>query len=267
MTTVKKALDGNRRLEGRRLVYYHKAADKNYWEDIWAPYATAEYYKPFQSGKLFTFEQIFTRHLPQKGRILEAGCGTAQFVAALNARKYNCLGVDYAFRAMKIANQFAGPLPLVCGDITALGITENALDAVISLGVVEHRISGPEPFLEEMFRILKPKGVMLISIPYFNPLRRWRAKRGAYQDNINGLDFYQYAFTFEEFNEILAKAGFDVEKKYSYGYQNTLTQELHWLKKTPEFARKLVLRISKHIPYINSEIGHMLMIVARKRAS
>lgn len=266
MKISQKNRDGNRRLEGERLVYYHQTANEHYWENLWNPFAAAEYYKPFQDGKLFTFEEIFIRHLPKKGLILEAGCGTAQFVAALNVRGYNCLGLDYAFRAMHTANQFAGPLRLICGDITALGIAENSLEAIISLGVVEHRRAGPEPFLNEMYRILKPGGVMLISVPYFNPLRQWRAAHGAYQDDITGLDFYQYAFRYEEISEFLKQAGFEVEKRYSYAYQNTLTQELYWLRNLPELAKKIVLRISKYIPYVNSEIGHMLMVIVRKKA-
>lgn len=264
MTQTKKNQDGNRRLEGNRLVYYHKKADEKYWEDIWKPYANPEYYEPYKSGGLYNFKRIFTQHLPKNGMILEAGCGTAQYVVALNAKGYYCMGLDYEFQAMRTANTYAGPLRLVCGDVTALGMAKNSFDAIISIGVVEHRQAGPEPFLEEMYRILKPGGSLLISVPYFNPLRRWRAAHGAYQDEVGELVFYQYAFDKAEFCGFLEKAGFHIETYYTYSHQNTLTQELHWLKKIPESLKKLILRISKYMPYVNSEIGHMLMVVARK---
>jgi SAM-dependent methyltransferase len=144
-------------------------------------------------------------------------------------------------------------------------MAENVFDAIISLGVVEHRRAGPEPFLVEMNRILKPGGTLLISVPYFNPLRRWRAAHGAYQDDVGDLDFYQYAFTRTEFYRFLENAGFEIEKYYTYSQQNTLSQELHWLKKIPESLKKIILRISKYVPYVNSELGHMIMVVARKR--
>lgn len=259
--------DGNRRVENKRLIYYHKTASKDYWEDVWNQQINSGYYKPFKSGNLFTFEKIFTKHLPKEGKILEAGCGTAQLVTALNALDYNCIGLDFAIKALTRAQQLVGPLKLISGDITALGIANHAFDAIISIGVVEHRRAGPEPFLQEMTRILKPEGLLLISVPYFNPLRLWRARRGAYQDNIKELDFYQYAFTKDEFCRIIETAGYDIETTYSYAHQNTLSQELHWLKKIPPFFYKLVMRISKHIPYVNSEIGHMLMVVARKKVN
>lgn len=258
--------DGNRTVEDGRLVYYHKSANQEYWEDVWAKEITKEYYEPYLAGKLAYFAPIFKRHLPRNGAILEAGCGTAQIVTALRANNYNCIGLDYAFKAMQRAGQIVEGLRLVCGDITALGISTNAFDAIISIGVVEHRRLGPDIFLQEMRRILKPGGVLLISVPYFNPLRRWRARRGAYQDDVNGFDFYQYAFTRDEFYRFLEEAGFEIETTYSYAHQNTLTQELHSLKKVPELAKKLILRISKYVPYVNSEIGHMLMVVARKKA-
>lgn len=257
--------DGNRLVENDRLVYYKQTANKEYWEDLWLKETDLQTYLPYKNGKLFTFEKIFSRHLPKNGMILEAGCGPAQLVLGLNVRGYNCIGLDYAFSAMRRAIQVAGPLRLMCGDITALGLADESFSAIISIGVVEHRRAGPEPFLEEMYRIIKPGGTMLISVPYFNPLRRWRAGQGAYQDDVSGLDFYQNAFTRDEFCQFLEEAGFQIEKTYSYAHQNTLTQELHWLKKLPVFLKNLTLRISKHVPYVNSEIGHMLMVVARKR--
>lgn len=266
MDKVKTVKDGNRQLEGERLVYFHQKADKEYWKTVWSTYANQEYYEPFRAGTLNPFEKIFTRHLPKQALVLEAGCGTAQYVKALNVRGYRCMGLDYEFHAMKMANIYAGSLPLVCGDITALGMAENSFDAVISLGVVEHRRAGPEPFITEMCRILKPAGILLISVPYFNPLRRWRAARGAYQDEVGEMDFYQYAFTRMEFYRFLEKAGFEIEKYYTYSHQNTLSQELHWLKKIPESLKKIILRISKYVPYVNSEIGHMVMVVARKNS-
>ena len=257
--------DDNRRVENGRLVYYSRKADQGFWEDVWSKNMTPDYYKPFQSGQLYTFEKMFTRHLPKHGRILEAGCGTAQLVVALNVRGYNCMGLDFAARALGKAQQLTGPLKLFSSDLTALSLSDASFDAIISIGVVEHRREGPEPFLEEKYRIIKPGGVLLISVPYFNPLRLWRSKHGAYKDDVTGFDFYQYAFTRDEFIGFLERAGFQVETTYFYAHQNTLTQELHWLNRVPPYLKKAILRISKYVPFVNSELGHMLMVVARKR--
>lgn len=265
MENRKSNRDGNRRVENGRLVYYHQTANQGYWEDVWESVLTPEYYKPFQNGKLFNFDSMFKLHLPKDGVILEAGCGTAQWVVALESLGYHCMGLDYAIDAMRKARQMVGPLPLVSGDLTALGILDNIFDAIISIGVVEHRRIGPEVFLHEMRRVLKPGGVMLISVPYFNPLRLWRANRGAYRDDVSDLDFYQYAFTRQEFCTILEDAGYEIETTYSYSHQHSLSQELRWLKGIHPFLRRILLKLSDFIPYVNSELGHMLMVVARKK--
>lgn len=257
--------DGNRRVVNGRLVYYQRTANQVFWEEVWESVMGPEYYKPFQNGKLFNFERMFKIHLPKNGLILEAGCGTAQWVVALNELGYNIIGLDYAIEAMRKARQMVGALPLVSGDLTALGISDNVFDAIISIGVVEHRCTGPEVFLYEMRRVLKPGGVMLISVPYFNPLRWWRTKHGAYQDDVSGLDFYQYAFTRQEFCEILEDAGYEIETTYSYSYKNCLSQELRWLKAIHPILRRALLKLTDFIPYVNSELGHMLMVVARKK--
>jgi SAM-dependent methyltransferase len=108
--------DGNRRLEGDRLLYYKKEANVQLWEDLWQQSATAEMYEFYKAGNLFEFEKMFSRHLPRTGKILEAGCGMSQLVLALISRGYDCYGLDYAFYAMRRARNFSESLRLTCGD-------------------------------------------------------------------------------------------------------------------------------------------------------
>jgi SAM-dependent methyltransferase len=265
MASNLKSRDGNRRVKNSRLAYYKKNATLEFWEDLWKNTTDPQMYEPYLNGALFYFEKIFTKHLPPHCRVLEAGCGQAQYVVALNARGYDCIGFDYALHAMQEANAAVGNLPLTCGDITAMGFADDVFDAVISLGVVEHSETGPEKLLADMRRVLKPEGVLLISVPFFNSLRQWRARHGAYQDDVTGLGFYQYAFSFDEFSGFLRMAGFSVETYYTYSHQNTLRQELHWLKRLPVSMMNLILRFSKYVPYVNSQLGHMMLVVARKK--
>ena len=265
MSTINKGRKGNRRVEGGRLVYYNKKATQGYWEDVWLKDLSLDFYKPFQVGNLFNFEKIFIRHLPKTGRILEAGCGTAQLVVALNAKGYHCLGTDFAISTLKKAQELIGPLELFASDLTTVGVVDGSFDAIISIGVVEHRQEGPEPFLNEKQRIMQPGGMLLISVPYFNPLRQWRAAKGAYQGNVDEYEFYQYAYPREEFLDFVRKAGFEIEAVYTYAHQNTLVEELEWLNQISGFLKKMILQVSKYVPYVNSELGHMLMVVARKK--
>jgi hypothetical protein len=125
---------------------------------------------------------------------------------------------------------------------------------------------GSEVFFHELLRVINPGSVLMILLPYFNPLRQWHARRGVFKQDVGGFDFYQYAFSREEFCRILESVEFKIETTYSYAHQNAHTPELHWLNRLPKALKKLILRFSKHMPYINLELGHILMGVARKKS-
>ncbi len=172
--------------------------------------------------------------------------------------------MNYAINTLRYARHIVRPLPLVARDLTAICVSDDTFDATISIDVVEDNIYGSEVFLHELLRVINPGGVLMILLPYFNTLRRWHARRGVFKQNVDGLDFYQYVFSCKEFCGILESVEFKIETRYSYAYQNAPTPELHWLNRLPKALKKLILRFSKHMPYINLELGHMLMGVARK---
>jgi SAM-dependent methyltransferase len=256
--------DGNRRIENGRLVYYSQKTDAHFWDQQWLSGLNAAYYAASTQGQLNYFEKTFTRHLSKTDRILEAGCGTGQWVIALQARGYHCHGLDYAIESLRRANQII-PAPYIGGDITQLGLASSAYDAIISLGVVEHRKAGPEPFLQEMTRILRPGGKLLISVPFYNPLRQWRAAHGAYHDHVEGLDFYQQAFTRQEFCALIQQHGYTILEWLSYDHRKTLRQEINLLAKTGPLTSRIIQKISDYLPWVNTQLGHMLMVVAEKQ--
>lgn len=69
-----------------------------------------------------------------------------------------------------IIEAFGRPLPLVRADGRALPFKTGSFDVVISVGVLEH-ITEPEALVEEMTRVLKPKGTIIL---YFGPHSWWR---------------------------------------------------------------------------------------------
>jgi SAM-dependent methyltransferase len=261
---MKKGNDGNRRVENGRLAYYQESTSAQFWDKVWAGYLRPTFYEPYLSGYLHYFEVPFKQFLPKNGLILEAGCGTAQWVVALRALGYRCVGLDYAVNSLQKVPQIVGPLLLAVGDLTALGLANVSFDAIISLGVVEHSQAGPQLFIDEMWRILKPGGKLLISVPHFHALRLWRAKHGAYRDNVNGLDFYQYAFTRQEFCAILENTGFKIVDISSYEHRKGIRQELKWIQASGPFLSRVFQKLSDYLPYVRKNLGHMLLVVVEK---
>ena len=184
-----------RHVEGERLAFYNKTADSAFWDRQWETKVCLAAYAEALKSKLGIYEKTFNDYLRKKGRIIEAGCGLGQLVLALQARGYNCEGVDWASQTIHAVKELFPALPVREGDVTNLDVPDGFYDAYISLGVMEHAVEGPELFLQEAHRILTPGGIMLVAVPHFHALRRIKAKLGCYRKPRVSDAFYQYAFT------------------------------------------------------------------------
>jgi len=256
----------NRITSGRRLAYYRRTTNAQYWDDIWAKQQTQELYARAQKGELSYYDEIFPAYLPKEGRILEAGCGLGQFVIALRARGYDAEGVDYGNQTVEFIKGQFPQLPVRLGDVTNLDVPDGYYQGYISLGVMEHRKEGPEPFLEEAHRLLATGGVALISVPYLNFLRRLKLKIGIFKGSAHGLDFYQYAYSPIEFDELLCAAGFEVIAHRQYGGFKGVKDEMPALAKWFEMPQ-LGWRLRKFLMnwrWADRHMGHMMMYVCNR---
>jgi SAM-dependent methyltransferase len=163
---------------------------------------------------------LFERYAPAGSRMLEGGCGRGQYVAYYAARGVKVVGLDFAREWLRRLRARDPQLNLCVGDVGALPYRDGAFDVYYSGGVVEHFEAGCERSLEEAARVLKPGGVLLISVPYFSPMRRilvwlgrddWqRVSRPRADAPTAGLRFFQYAYTPAEFTGMLEAAGLRV---------------------------------------------------------
>lgn len=101
------------------------------------------------------------------GRILDTGCGKAWVSELFCPKGYTVVSMDISVentsRALK---KF--PFPnhaAVVGDAYALPFKENSFDYIIASEVIEHVVN-PGIFIQKLFRVLKPGGILLITTPY-----------------------------------------------------------------------------------------------------
>ncbi len=260
-------------VEGPRLAYYKEAADGEYWDTHWAMHLSASYYKGAERGYLGWFKKPFTQYLPSDGRILEAGCGPGYLVLALQTLGYQVEGIEWGNKTVEAVHKLHPELSIRVGDVTNINVEDNFYQGYISLGVVEHRKEGPEPYIREAYRVLAPGGIAFISVPYFNSLRRIKANLGLYRGTLGILSFYQYAFSDEEITSILEDGGFEVIDRMAYDAIKGIKDEvsfISWLFSlgiAGEFIRKWLPRILSRIPVwvlVEQRFGHMLLLVCRK---
>ncbi len=115
---------------------------------------------------------VLRRHLPVDGLVLDAGCGTGKWVAHLARLGYRVIGLDLSADALAAARRDAPRAGLARADTQCAPIRDGAVDAVLSLGVVEHDERGPLAGLRELHRILKPGGMLVLDVPFNNWFRR-----------------------------------------------------------------------------------------------
>lgn len=158
----------------------------------------------------------FDKYLPVTEPILEAGCGLGAWLIYLKNKGYNIVGIDWDGKVIERLREYNKNLDVLQGDVCRLNISNNHLGAYISLGVVEHFQEGIDKPLAEAWRVLKPGGVIILTVPFNNLFRRLISNHLRFLylmiHRLKGGKVYfgEYRYTEIEVCKMLTKAGFKV---------------------------------------------------------
>jgi SAM-dependent methyltransferase len=135
------------RASERRGEYAARGEYHRHLDDTWD-------YRPTYLAKMAAVRRHLDR-LPGDARVLDAGCGEGLLVQEY-AGRLRIEGIDANYRSDRVRE----------GSVTALPCEDATFDDVLCLDVLEHLTFGEQPTaLAELFRVLKPGGVALISVP------------------------------------------------------------------------------------------------------
>lgn len=194
------------------------------WENIWDTASVERELAEIEYDRAKKNMYTYLAYLNKSGIHLEAGSGLSAVVITLRKMGYNVLGLDYAEKALRTSHAYDATLPLLVGDVHALPHATNSLDSYLSFGVLEHFEHGMSPALAEAFRILKPGGILVLTIPYPNIVNRyvaWRRKiRGV--TVLNDDDFYESTYTREALVQNVTQVGFKLETVQPTSHSYTL---------------------------------------------
>lgn len=182
------------------------------WEDIWDDATVEVELQALEYERARETVAAFTPYLKPDGLILEAGCGLSAQVIALRQQGLRVIGLDYAVNALQKGLAYDPTLELHAGDVHALPYASSSLDGYLSFGVLEHFSHGMGPALLEAARVLKPGGILVLTIPYPNVI--WRLsqlrRRLAGKSALNNDDFYESTYTQHQLAAEATAAGFEV---------------------------------------------------------
>lgn len=194
------------------------------WEDIWDGASIEVELEAAQYERSLRTMRAYLPYLPHDGLILEAGSGLSAVVITLRRMGYAVAGLDYAENALRASHAYDPTLPLVAGDVHALPLAANSVAAYLSFGVLEHFEHGMGPALAEAYRVLRPGGALVLTIPYPNLVHRlvtWRRRRGG-AGPLADDGFYESTYTRAALIDAVTGAGFTVARAVPTSHAFTL---------------------------------------------
>jgi 2-polyprenyl-3-methyl-5-hydroxy-6-metoxy-1,4-benzoquinol methylase len=155
-----------------QLLKTHPQPDLN----ILGKYYESEDYISHTDGKRSLFEKLYhavkqkalrdkvkliNGFKPQKGKLLDIGAGTGDFLVAAKSADWVCQGIEPNEKAKSIA------IDKGITFIEAIKDVENqSVDVVTMWHVLEH-VPDVEQHIAELKRILKPDGIVVVAVPNF----------------------------------------------------------------------------------------------------
>jgi SAM-dependent methyltransferase len=202
------------------------------WTRHWADVAAQPRRDTVMASDEYRRLRAFLDPLPRGSRILDGGCGPGAWTVVLSDGGFRVVGLDVSRPTLAALHRVRPDLPLVCGDIRDTPFADATFDAYFSWGTFEHFEEGLQGCVREARRLLKPRGLLFVTVPFDNARHRWQARRSA-RDGRTGEGgdgqarrFYQWRLTRRELARELAP-GFEIVRIEAIHKWHGLHRALH----------------------------------------
>jgi 2-polyprenyl-3-methyl-5-hydroxy-6-metoxy-1,4-benzoquinol methylase len=154
-----------------------KAEIERYYPQTYAPYSnSSEKALPLMKRWAHRYGirqrcQVVMSQKKHGGRLLDVGCATGTFLAAMREMgNWQVWGVETSMEASAQARQL-GQLRVFNGELTEADFNDEYFDAVTLWDTLEH-LHQPLEALREIWRILKPGGILVFRTPNVHSVNR-----------------------------------------------------------------------------------------------
>jgi len=214
--------------ENKRLTAIGEAATAEFWKKHWL--SPDNFDKRVRAGAGRGLIKKYTsKFLNSPAKIIDAGCGIGQNVYGLSQWGYDAYGVDFAEDVVKNTKKNFSDLKIFTQDVRKLDFPDGFFDGYWSLGVIEHFKEGYGDILKEAKRTIKKNGYLFLTVPWFSPLRRIKAKFGRYpvfDKNTDMTNFYEFMLDDRQLIKRIEKEGFELVLRHPYDAVKGLKDEI-----------------------------------------
>lgn len=260
--------------KNNRLVSIDSEATPEFWDKRWEAgdfikYVTDSKHMSRHDRRL---KYCVDKYLSPGAKILEGGCGRGRYVYGFSSWGYDAYGVDFAENTIKMINHHFPQLKVSKQDVRNLEFEDDSFDCYLSGGVIEHFWDGYNDIIKETHRVLKSKGYLIITIPFFSYLRRLKAHLGVYESFISSNEpdnYYQFFLDHKQVIRNIEQIGFRNVEVMPYNVFLGLEKEFKFLApalqnielcKNP-VTRNLTIFLRKSLKYFSS---HTVLMIFQK---
>lgn len=191
------------------------ADNAEFWSKHWGKNSVENSLKKSEKGYLGGSKYLL-KFIKKNDKVLEAGCGKGQIVAAFDYLGIDVVGLDFSEDIIQEIKDYRSDLKVQTGDIRDLQFKDKEFSVYLSFGVIEH-FDNPkdvEIILEEAKRVTSR--LIYFSVPYFSPAIKNKVDTLESAGNTSTDKFYQYYFDKNEIEKLLLKNGLKIHKTSYY---------------------------------------------------
>lgn len=195
--------------------------EKNEYDKRWSGDAGSRYsgehqgYTPY----FLAFMDRCLAHLGPGARVLEVGCGDGFFSSEMARRKLTVTGIDLSPEAVRRAQERTPSGLFLVHDVThPLPFDDDSFSAVWCSEVLEHLFS-PLYVLQEIYRVLQPGGMALLTVPYHGLLKNLMISAFAFERHFDPEYPHLRFFTIRSLSSLVRKAKLSIAQCSTCGAQ------------------------------------------------
>jgi SAM-dependent methyltransferase len=174
------------------MIRYLKSA---YRQQMFDPTWVGIFVNPFYFARKGLLDAIVGQATTLSGNLLDVGCGSKPYRSYLRVDSYAGLDIDNETnRSRGYADFFY--------DGKVFPFEDNKFDSILCSQVLEH-VFNPDDFLKEVFRVLKPGGKLLLTVPF------------VWDEHEQPYDFARYSSF--GLRHLLTKQGFQITVQLKLG--------------------------------------------------